>query len=102
MSANANGHNMDEAREAGRVPSRKPAKNQSTKPVVTAIGRKVTPSTGLPASQRVTCPPCSSCRSDETFIYATRQIARYVKCRHCGHTFSIGPPVSPVDDIETR
>jgi DNA-directed RNA polymerase subunit RPC12/RpoP len=77
-------------------------KNRSTKAVVDAYGRRVTPVRGLPASQRVESPPCSACRSENTFIYATRQIARYCKCRYCGHTWTIGPRATPVDDIQTR
>lgn len=76
--------------------------NRSTKAVVNENGERVTPVTRLPAAQRVEAPPCTSCRSLNTFIYATRQIARYCKCRRCGHSFTIGPGVITVDDIQTR
>jgi hypothetical protein len=49
-----------------------------------------TPVSGLPASQRVTAPDCVSCCSEDTFIYCTREVMRYCKCRHCGHTWSFG------------
>lgn len=58
-------------------------KRKSTKPV---DGK--TPVSGLPASQRVTAPPCQCCRDNDTHIYCKRAPMRYVKCRRCGHTFS--------------
>jgi hypothetical protein len=77
-------------------------KGRSTKAVTNTNGDRVTPVTRLPASGRVEAPPCVACKSANTFIYATRQIARYCKCRRCGHSFTIGPNVTPVDDIQTR
>lgn len=52
-------------------------------------GRRVTPVTGRPASQRVEAPPCPSCRSPNTHVYATRRPVRYCKCRRCGHTYTV-------------
>lgn len=80
----------------------KEPKHRSTKAVVNGEGQRVTPVSGLPASSRVEAPPCTACKSANTFIYATRQIARYCKCRRCGHSFTIGPSVEIVDDIQTR
>jgi hypothetical protein len=77
-------------------------KKRSTKAVINENGDRVTPVSHLPASRRVESPPCTACRSANTFIYATRQIARYCKCRKCGHTFTIGPSVTPMDDLQTR
>jgi uncharacterized protein (DUF983 family) len=75
-------------------------KHRSTKPVTNEQGKKVTPVTGLPASQRVICPICTSCRNVDTFIYATRGSIRYCKCRYCGHTYTHVATV--VDNIQTR
>ena len=77
-------------------------KQRSTKAIINQQGERVTPVSHLPASQRVESPPCVACLSHNTFIYATRQIARYCKCRRCGHSFTIGPSATTVDDIQTR
>lgn len=77
-------------------------RNQRSTKAVIKDGKRLTPVSGLPASSRVESPPCMACHSQSTFIYATRQIARYCKCRHCGHTWTIGPGVGRVDDIQTR
>jgi hypothetical protein len=77
-------------------------RRRSTKAVINENGQRVTPVTQLPASQRVEARKCTSCLSPDTFVYATRQVARYCKCRRCGHTFTIGPGVTTVDEIQTR
>lgn len=66
------------SKKAGRVSKR------STKPV---DGK--TPVSGLPASQRVTAPPCPTCRDVNTFVYATKPPKRYCKCKRCGWTWKI-------------
>lgn len=87
--------------------SRPDRPDRSTKSVVNPNGQRVTPKTGLPASnQRAEAPNCTSCRSSNTFIYATRQFIRYCKCRHCGHTYSFSRPstvrATTIIDIQTR
>jgi ribosomal protein L37AE/L43A len=81
-----------------------PQKHRSTKAVINSDGQRVTPVTGLPASQRVEAPPCTSCRSENTFVYTTRGAVRYCKCRHCGHSFvhAVSKPPVVVIDIQTR
>lgn len=74
---------------------------RSTKPITNNNGQHVTPKTGIPASQRVVCPICTSCKCVDTFIYATRGAVRYCKCRRCGHTYSHAV-VAVVSDIQTR
>jgi len=72
---------------------------KSTKPKL-HNGQKVTPSTGVPASQRVVSEACPVCHKETTHIYATRGRKRYCKCRHCGWTWSIAEqgnmPTGPV------
>lgn len=83
----------------------KPQQHRSTKAIVNLTGDRVTPVTKLPASQRVEAPPCTSCKSDNTFIYTTRGVLRYCKCRHCGWTYSHSVSVlsaTRIDDIQTR
>jgi hypothetical protein len=75
--------------------------NRSTKPTTNTEGELVTPKTGIPASQRVTAPKCVACLSEQTYIYATRNVIRYCKCRRCGHTWSHAV-ATVVDDIQTR
>jgi len=81
----------------------KTKRTRSTKPRVTN-GTKVTPKTGVPASQRVTSDPCPMCHSEDTHVYATRGIKRYCKCRHCGWTWAIASygnePAGPVESKE--
>lgn len=80
-------------------------KHRSTKAIVNANGDRVTPVTNLPASQRVEAPPCTSCKSPDTFIYTTRGYIRYCKCRRCGWTYTHAVSVvssTVVDDIQTR
>ena len=64
------------------------SKNRSTKAVIDRQGNRVTPVTHLPAARQIEAPPCRACHSNDTYIYTTRQIARYCKCRHCGHSFA--------------
>ena len=77
--------------------------NRSTKPK-SHNGRKVTPKTNVPASQRVVSESCPVCHRDTTHIYATRGLKRYCKCRHCGWTWAIADlgttPAGPVSDTQ--
>lgn len=68
------------------------AKRRTTKPR-TVAGRKVTPVSGEPASQRVTAPRCQTCRSDNTYIRSKNGRKRYCKCRACGWTWAYVPPL---------
>ena len=84
--------------------SKKPARTTKSKVV---NGKRVTPVTEQPASQRVEAPRCPVCSPEEglrTYIYATRDRKRYCKCRRCGWTWGVAfeHVAAPVDDMQTR
>ena len=66
-------------------------------------GRRVTPKTEQPASQRVEAPPCQVCPPDkrsDTYVYATRGRKRYCKCKRCGWTWGVA--FEEPDAVQTR
>lgn len=83
-------------------------KRRSTKAIRDENGQRVTPVTKRPAADRYEAPACPACKSNDTIVSTTRWIARYCKCRHCGHSWPVyrrpplAPPASVVDSIETR
>ena len=70
-------------------------------------GKRVTPVTERPASQRVEAPRCPVCPPEDglrTYIYCTQGRKRYCKCRRCGWTWGVAfeTAAAPVDNIQTR
>jgi len=81
-------------------------KNRTTKSKM-VNGKRVTPVTEQPASQRVEAPPCPVCPRDlneRTHIYATRGRKRYCKCARCGWTWGVAfeEGATRVDNMQTR
>jgi DNA-directed RNA polymerase subunit M/transcription elongation factor TFIIS len=76
-------------------------KRRTTK-AKTVDGKRVTPVTEMPASNRVEAPGCRLCHNTNTFVYATRQRIRYCKCRRCGHTWTFASDAVTVSQIQTR
>jgi len=65
-----------------------PKKAKSPKPIINDEGEKVTPKTGLPASEYWVAGDCQLCNSSETHCYNTSNGKHYIKCRRCGHTWA--------------
>jgi transcription elongation factor Elf1 len=42
---------------------------------------------------------CHSCQSDKTYVYDTKRVIRYCRCRQCGFSWS---QAITVDEIQTR
>ena len=82
------------------VADKPPPKSTKSK---TVDGKRVTPVTEQPASQRVEAPPCPCCRHIYTVIYCTQKPKRYCKCKRCGWTWGVAmDAASPVDNLQTR
>lgn len=67
---------------------KKATKRAANRPKTKANGERVTPVTGVPASDYWVATDCTVCRSENTWCYNTSNGKHYFKCNRCGFTWA--------------